>query len=474
MHIQFNKTKIIATVGPASSSREMLRELVLSGVDVFRLNFSHSTHEEHQKVVDQVRDINAELNTHVSLLLDLQGPKIRIGEVMPGAVVKEGQNLIITTEELVGDTSRVSTNYTPLPSEVSVGETILIDDGKIELKVSTIEGTEITTDVVTSGELKSRKGMNLPQTNVSVPSLTEKDKADLEFGIQNDFEWVALSFVRTAADVADLKRIIADSGKFIKVIAKVEKPEAIKNIDEIIAESDAVMVARGDLGVEIPMEEVPVCQKRIVELCNQAYKPVIIATQMMESMISNPRPTRAETNDVANAVMDGADALMLSAETAVGKYPVKVIDSMVRTITAVESQEKLYYRFYETDRSSPIFYNDSLLVSAVRLAKEVNAKAITGMTVSGYTAFKIASYRPKTPIFIFTENHKLLNTISLIWGVRGFYYDKSESTDNTIADIEQLLKEQGHIVAGDVIVNTASMPIHSRGRTNTLKITIAN
>ena len=474
MHIQFNKTKIIATVGPATSSREMLRELVLSGVDVFRLNFSHSTHEEHQKVVDYVRDINTELNTHVSLLLDLQGPKIRIGEVMPGSVVEEGQNLIITTEELVGDTSRVSTNYTPLPSEVSVGETILIDDGKIELKISTIEGTEITTDVVTSGELKSRKGMNLPQTNVSVPSLTAKDKADLEFGIQNDFEWVALSFVRTAADVSDLKKIIADSGKFIKVVAKVEKPEAIKNIDGIIAESDAVMVARGDLGVEIPMEEVPVCQKRIVELCNQAYKPVIIATQMMESMINNPRPTRAETNDVANAVMDGADALMLSAETAVGKYPVKVIDSMVKTITAVESQEKLYYRFYETDRSSPIFYNDSLLVSAVRLAKEVNAKAITGMTVSGYTAFKMASYRPKTPIFIFTENHKLLNTISLIWGVRGFYYDKSESTDNTIADIEELLKEKGHITAGDVIVNTASMPIHSRGRTNTLKITVAN
>jgi len=470
--ISYNKTKIVATIGPASNSKEMLRALVKEGVDVFRLNFSHGTHADHQKVINYVREINEELRSTVALLLDLQGPKIRIQEMTPDVTIERGQTFIITTRELVGNNEIASTSYKNLPKDVKVGDLVLIDDGKIELKVVEVRDVDIVTEVVYGGPLKSRKGINLPFSKVTAPSLTEKDLEDLEFGLKNNIEWIALSFVRKAQDIKILRDIIEGKKSTSRIVAKIEKPEALSNIDDIINATDAVMVARGDLGVEIWLEEVPMVQKMLVEKCNKAAKPVIVATQMMESMIENPRPTRAETNDVANAVMDGADAVMLSAETAAGKYPIEVIRSMVRTITSVEKNEKMYYRFREVDPKSPIYLNDSLVLAACKLAKDVGAKAIVGMTASGYTAFKSASHRPNTNIFVFTGNKSLLNTINLVWGARAYHYDKHNSTDETIADVEKILKQEGHVQPGDIFIVLASMPIHERQRTNTLRINV--
>ncbi len=474
-NISFKKTKIIATVGPASNTPEKLEELVKAGADIFRLNFSHGTHDDHLKVIKYVREINEKLGTHVCLLQDLQGPKIRTRDMENGGVeIVNGQDLIITTEKMLGNSQKVSTTYQSLVDDVAVGDMILVDDGKIELKVKSINGREVVTEVVHGGVLKSKKGINLPYSNVSAPSMTEKDIEDLAFGIENEVDWIALSFVRTAADVLDLKKRISAQGKQIRVIAKIEKPEAVKNIDEIIEASDALMVARGDLGVEIVMEEVPMVQKMIVKKCNKACKPVIIATQMMESMIDNLRPTRAETNDIANAVMDGADAVMLSAETAAGKFPIPAVVSMARTILTVEAMGDIYDKSYEDqeDTSSPTSYSNSVVRTACSLSKQTHAKAIVGMTTSGYTAFRISSHRPKANIFIFTSNKSLLTTMNLIWGVRGFYYDKMVSTDDTFADIERILKEKGHINKGDVFITTASMPIHAKLRTNMLKVNI--
>ena len=470
----FNRTKIVATVGPASNSREMLKALMQAGVNIFRLNFSHGTHEQHREVIQLVRSLNKELDMNVGLLQDLQGPKIRVGEVEKGAKLTEGSTFIITTEDLTGNSERASTVYKGLATDVSIGDEILIDDGKIELKVTGINGNEVITQVIHGGKLKPRKGINLPNTHVSAPSLTEKDLLDLDFGLDQDVDWIALSFVRSAEDIHDLRNRIRAAGKDCRIVAKVEKPEAISNIDDIIEASDAVMVARGDLGVEIMMEEVPMAQKMIVKKCNLAAKPVIIATQMMESMIDNPRPTRAETNDVANAVMDGADALMLSAETAAGNYPVNVIKSMINTIISVENQADVYHKFYKLDSEDPLFYNDSIIKSACQLAEISDARAIIGMTASGYTAFKLASHRPKANIFIFTHNRPLLNTMNLIWGVRGYYYNSEESTDQTFMDIENILFERGHIKKGDVFITTASMPLHERGRTNAMKLNVVD
>ncbi|MEQ8243301.1 pyruvate kinase [Fulvivirga sp.] len=473
--ILFNKTKVIATVGPASNTKEKLKELIEAGVDIFRLNFSHGTHEDHAKVIKYVKELNEELDTNICLLQDLQGPKIRVGEVDKGVKLKVGQLFTITPHEMLGTSEKASTVYTNLHKDVKPGDMILIDDGKIELKVKEVKGEDVISEVVYGGKLKSRKGINLPFTKVSAPCLTEKDLKDLEFGLTQDINWIALSFVRSAADIHELRERIQKAGKNCRIVAKVEKPEAMNNIESIIEATDAVMVARGDLGVEIYMEEVPMAQKRIVSLCNKAAKPVIIATQMMESMIENPRPTRAETNDVANAVMDGADALMLSAETAAGLYPIEVIKSMVKTITSVEQQsEQLYFKHDLPAEDDELFFNNTLVLAASRLAKASKAKAIIGMTASGYTAFKLASHRPKANIFIFTSNRPLLNTMNLIWGVRGYYYDKEVSTDDTFADIEEILKEKGHIGMGDVFITTASMPIHARGRTNTVKLNIVD
>jgi pyruvate kinase len=470
--VSYNKTKIVATVGPASNSKDMLRALIKEGVDVFRLNFSHGTHDDHQKVVNFVREINAELGTNVCLLQDLQGPKIRIQEMEPGTTIDRGQELVITTRQLLGNREIVSTSYTGLPKDVKVGDMILVDDGKIELKVKEVRDTDVVTEVVYGGPLKSRKGINLPFSKVSAPSLTEKDLEDVKFGLKNNLDWIALSFVRKAADIKVLRSIIDEHLSKAKIVAKIEKPEALSNIDEIIDVTDAIMVARGDLGVEIWLEEVPMVQKMLVEKCNKASKPVIVATQMMESMIENPRPTRAETNDVANAVMDGADALMLSAETAAGKYPLEVIRSMVRTIASVEKNEKIYYRFQEANSNSPTFLHDSFVLAACKLAKDVGAKAIVGMTFTGYTAFKSSSHRPNTNIFVFTGNKSLMSSINLIWAARAYYYDKTNSTDETIADVEMILKRDGHVKSGDIFITLASMPIHEKQRTNTIKINI--
>ncbi len=468
--VSYNKTKIVATVGPASNSREMLRALVKEGVDVFRLNFSHGKHEEHKKVIDYVRAINQELGTHVALLQDLQGPKIRVNEVKEGTVLEPRSSIIITTRELIGDHGIVSTSYTNLPKDVKVGDTILIDDGKIELSVTEIRDIDVVCEVVFGGPLKSRKGINLPHSRVSAPSLTEKDLEDLKFGLENNVDWIALSFVRKAKDIDILRGIINEHKASSKIIAKIEKPEALENIDAVLGATDGVMVARGDLGVEIWLEEVPMVQKMLVEKCNRLGKPVIVATQMMESMIENPRPTRAETNDVANAVMDGADALMLSAETAAGRYPIEVIRSMVRTIGSVEKQANVYYRFRDVDPHSPIFVNDSLVLSACKLAKEINAKAIVGMSATGYSAMKSSSHRPNTNIFVFTSNQAILNTMNLVWATRAYYYEKQTSTDETIADVEEILKRDGHVKSGDVFIILASMPIHERNRTNMIKV----
>lgn len=470
--ISFNKTKIVATVGPASNSKEMLRALIKEGVDVFRLNFSHGSHEDHKKVITFVRELNNELGSTVSLLQDLQGPKIRVQEMEPGIEIERGQLLTITTSQLLGNSKIVSTSYQGLPNDVKPGDTILVDDGKIELKVKEVKGVEVVTEVVYGGPLKSRKGINLPFSKVSAPSLTEKDLADLEFGIKNELDWIALSFVRKASDIKEMRDILIKHNSKARIVAKIEKPEALSNIDEIIELTDAVMVARGDLGVEIWLEEVPMVQKMLVEKCNLLGKPVIVATQMMESMIENPRPTRAETNDVANAVMDGADALMLSAETAAGKYPLEVIRSMVRTISSVEKNDHIYFRFREADPKSPIYIHDSFVLAACKLAKDVGAKAIVGMTTTGYTAFKSSSHRPNTNIFVFTGNKSLLTTINLVWGSRAYHYDKINSTDETISDVEEILKKDGHVKSGDIFITLASMPIKEKLRTNTIKINI--
>jgi pyruvate kinase len=475
--VSFNKTKIVATVGPASNTYERLGMLIREGVDVFRLNFSHGAHEEHLSVINTVRRLNKDMRTNVGLLQDLQGPKIRLGEVEGGGVeIKRGDKIkLVCGEKEISTATRLSTIYLGLARDVKPGDQILIDDGKIELKVlATDRDKEVDVEVIYGGLVKPRKGINLPDSEVSAPSMTEKDIEDLKFGLENDVDWIALSFARKADDIRFIKNLIAEAGKTTRVVAKIETPDGLRNIDEIIALTDAVMVARGDLGVEVKMEEVPMAQKMIIEKCNKAGKPVIVATQMMESMITAPRPTRAETSDVANAVLDGADAVMLSAETAVGAYPAEVIRSMVGTILSVESRSpKLFYKWWPVDAAAPTFVEDSILSASCHLAKNTAARVITGLTGKGYTAFQLAKYRPKADIFIFTDNRPLLTVLSLVWGVRGFYYDRFNSTDSTIADIKNILTTTGNLKEGNVFITTGSMPISERGRANMVKVSVA-
>ena len=469
--LPFKKTKILATIGPASNNYEMIKSLAFAGANVFRLNFSHGSHEVHQEVLDTIRKVNKELNCHLGILQDLQGPKIRVGEVENNGVeIHPGEKLTITSDPVIGTASLVSTVYKNLPQDVQEGEHILIDDGNLELLVNDTDGKNVNCTVIHGGILKSRKGINLPNTKVSAPSLTEKDLEDLEFGLANDVDWIALSFVRSAEDIIDLRNRIKAAGKECKIVAKIEKPEALENIDAIIAATDAIMVARGDLGVEVPMEIVPLWQKKMVEKCKLACKPVIIATQMMESMIQNPRPTRAETNDVANAVLDGADAVMLSAETASGKYPVNAVKAMTSIITYLEENAPVYHNLYKIEEGDPTFLSSNLILMASRLSRNVNAKAIVGITSSGFTGFRLASHRPLSNIFVFTRNHKLLTQMSLVWGVRAYHYEGQESTDGVFADIEGILKKDGHVHQGDVIINTGSMPLTQKGKTNMLKV----
>jgi pyruvate kinase len=471
----FNKTKIVATIGPATQDEDVLKRIIQAGVDVCRLNFSHGSHDAHLLVIERIRKINKELGTHVSILMDLQGPKLRIGKVDGEIQLIDGQIITVTTEECVSTTETLFVSYARLALDAKPGERILLNDGKVELKVTEIlDDKRLKAAVVVGGTLTSNKGFNLPETQLKVPCLTEKDLKDLEFGLQQNVDWIALSFVRRAEDILELKQIIGMHEKDTRVIAKIEKPEAVENIKEIIKVSDAIMVARGDLGVELPLQRVPLIQKSIVEKCIQAAKPVIIATQMMESMIHDSMPTRAEINDVANAVLDGADAVMLSAETGVGKYPVRVVEVMSSIITDVEEDKRVYFKGKKPNNSSPSFSSDEVCFTAVRMSDHLEAKAIVAMTRSGYTGFRVASYRPKASVFIFTDNASLLTRLSLVWGVRGFFYDEYVSTDQTFQDVTDVLKQEGIVKPGDCVINCASMPIHKKQRTNTIKVTFVD
>lgn len=466
------KTKIVATVGPACSSPENLLELVKQGVDVFRLNFSHGTHEDHLKVINRLNDIMEKYDVPIGILADLQGPKIRVGEIEGGKIeLSKGDILTFVNTKCVGTKEQIYLSYQSFAEDVNVGEKVLVDDGKLELEVAEIVGKTVKLKVLHGTNIASNKGVNLPDTKVSLPCLTEKDLIDLNFILTQPVNWIALSFVRKASDILQLKEIIDNNSHYAKVIAKVEKPEAIDNIKEIVRHSDAVMVARGDLGVEVPMEKLPGIQKDIIRRCLQKSKPVIVATQMMESMITNPSPSRAEITDVANAVLDGADAVMLSGETSVGNHPDLVVKAMNKIIAEAEKHYELLEKRPKPNRGSDTYYSDTICINAARIAENIKAKAILGVTVSGYTAFKVSSYRPKTHIYIFSSVRPILGTMNLVWGVKAFYYDKFSSTDETIEDIIEILKDKKLLKEKDIVVNTASMPLHKRFRTNTLKIT---
>jgi pyruvate kinase len=459
-------------MGPASSSREVLEQMIEAGLDVCRINSSHGSYDDHQKVIDTIRLINKEKNTNIAILVDLQGPKLRIGNVENNGVeLINGREVTFTTTEVMGTAEKLFMTYQEFPKDVKIGDHILIDDGKLKLTVveTNYEDT-VKAVVVNGGTLSSKKGVNLPNTRISLPSLTKKDLLDLDFALKNNVEWIGLSFVRTVTDVIELKEKIKAAHKTCRVIAKIEKPEAIREIDNIIDMSDGIMVARGDLGVEMPMEEVPLMQKMIVNKSIAASKPVIIATQMMESMITNYAPTRAEVNDVANAVIDGADAVMLSGETSVGKFPVRVIENMQSIIYAVEKNSNIYFKEHRPIVRNQTYISDSICYNACVMAQQVDAAAIVTMTNSGYTGFKLASHRPKANIFIFTDNPVLLNTMSLVWGVRGYYYNNYVSTDETIKEIKEFLKKNNLVGTDDLIINIASIPMEEKGRANMLKL----
>ena len=471
--ITYNRTKIVCTIGPASSSREMLEKLIRAGMDVARLNFSHGSHEQHAEVIATLKSLRKELDINLAILQDLQGPKIRVGALDEPFKIKKGDLVKFHSGISERNGNILPIQYKTFATDVKPGDLVLVDDGKVQLNVlETDNEDEAVMEVVHGDEIGSRKGVNLPFTKISLPSITEKDKRDLEFGVEQGVDWIALSFVRSPREVQELREMISAHGGDQRVISKVEKPEALKSIDEIISESDGIMVARGDLGVEVPMETVPMWQKTIIKKCNENAKPVIVATQMMESMIENRRPTRAETNDVANAVIDGADALMLSGETSVGRFPAEVVQSMRAIIASMEEHESIYYKNMRSDHASPTFLNDALIVSACELASTIEADAIVGNTVSGYTAYQLSKCRPSAHIFIFTPNKKLLNILSLVWGVRAFYYDSEVDTDHTISEHKKILKQKGMVRRGDLIINTASMPLHEKGRTNMLKVSM--
>jgi pyruvate kinase len=467
------RTKIVATLGPASDSVETIAAMIEAGLDVCRINFSHGSYEMHGQTIENIRKADKKLGTHTSILADLQGPKLRVGVIEGGQMeLVPGQEVIFTTDESKQGGGRLYMTYPEFAKDVRVGERILLDDGKLILEtISTNGKDEVKANVVQGGILTSKKGVNLPNTKVSQPSLTPKDIADLEFVLSKDVDWIGLSFVRSARDIIELRHLIKAKEKHARIVAKIEKPEAIEDIDDIIRETDAIMVARGDLGVEIPLQNVPLIQKMLIKKSLHNAKPVIVATQMMESMIESSTPTRAEVNDVANAVLDGADAVMLSAETSVGKHPVKVIETMAKIVKEVESVDHIYHHEVPpaegiTDR----YITDSICFNATRLSKRVGAKAIIAMTFSGYTGYKISSQRPKAHVFIFTGNKKLLTQLSLVWGVRTFYYDKMVSTDHTMADIKYILKKQKLVKTGDLTIHLASMPMNEAGMTNMLKL----
>jgi pyruvate kinase len=469
------RTKIVATVGPACDTYDKLLALVKAGVNVFRLNFSHGKYEDKKMIIDFIREINIKEPYNIAILGDLQGPKLRVGELEGGSLeLKEGDEIILTTEKVVGTKQKIYVSYQNLATDVKPGERIFFDDGKMEVELKKVlNDKEVLIRVSLGGTLLPKKGVNLPDSELTMPSLTPKDIEDLDFIIANELDWVALSFVRKAIDITQLKERIKAQKSKIKVIAKIEMPEALKNLRDIIVESDGIMVARGDLGVEVPVEQVPTIQKNIIRKCMHRAKPVIVATQMMESMMDRTKPNRSEVTDVANAVLEGADAVMLSGETAMGQYPTLVVETMTKIILEVENNGYDYNKddILAPQVHSPSFISDAVCYTACKLAQDTNAKALIGMTQSGYTGFMLSSYRPKSPLYIFTKEKTLVNQLTLSWGVRAFYYAEEETLDDIIFDQIDILKERGFLQKGDVVVNTGSTPVDLHQPTNVVKIT---
>jgi pyruvate kinase len=467
-----SKTKIIATIGPACASREVLRSMFKSGIDVCRLNFSHGTYADHEPVIKLIHDLNEELHMNVAILGDLQGPKLRIGEVENNGIdLQEGDEIKFVTEPCMGNKAKLYITYKEFPADTQKGEYILLDDGKLRMKVlDTNRKDTVWATVVNGGVLSSKKGVNLPDTKVSLPSLTEKDVKDATYMLQHNFDWIALSFVRSAHDVTHIKEFIRSKGKETSVIAKIEKPEALLELDSIIDIADGIMVARGDLGVEVAFNKVPYIQKQIVNKCIQKGKPVIIATQMLESMITSFRPTRAEANDVANAVFDAADTLMLSGETSVGKYPLEAIKSMQRVINSSEGSEFVNHREYPPVPDAHNFLPDTVCYNAVKMANLSGARAIITFTHSGATAQKISCYRPSSHIFAFTSNLPIVKRLSLVWGVRTFFVENVDHINQAVELSIEILKKEGLIKTNDIVVHVGSIPMIEHGRTNMMKI----
>ena len=474
MSYKRKKTKIVATLGPAIDSKEMLLKMVATGVNVFRINFSHADYDDVKKRVQYIREINEEHGYNASVLADLQGPKLRVGVMKDDVVVAPGDEIIFATgARFEGTKDRVYMTYDRFPLDTKPGEQILLDDGKLIFEVvSTNQKDEVKAKVIQGGPLKSKKGVNLPNTNISQPALTEKDKEDALFAIEQEVDWIALSFVRNAEDLMELEAIVSKHSSYkIPIIAKIEKPEAVINIDKIVACCDGLMVARGDLGVEIPAHEVPLIQKQLVLKAKSARIPVIIATQMMESMITSLTPTRAEVNDVANSVMDGADAVMLSGETSVGQYPVQVIQKMSDIIKSVENSELIHVPQKHPHIKTKRYITKSICFHAANMANEINARGITTLTNSGYTAFQISAWRPKAHILAFSSNKRIISQLNLLWGVRAFYYDKFVSTDQTVVDVNKIALEKGYLDDGDMVISLAAMPIQEKGMVNTMRVT---
>jgi len=468
------KTKILATLGPATASKEVLRKMMLAGADVFRINFSHADYDAVRERVEMIRELNEELGRNTGILADLQGPKLRVGVMEDGIEVAPGDRIAFKTgEKFVGNKEAVYMTYPEFPRDVKPGERVLLDDGKLIFRVVETNGTDtVVAEVEQGGPLKSKKGVNLPNTNISLPALTPKDIEDAIFAISLQVDWLALSFVRHAQDIKDLQQLIAKYSDYkIPIISKIEKPEAIANIDEIVALSDGIMVARGDLGVEVPAEEVPLLQKQLVLKSKEARIPVVIATQMMETMMDSLTPTRAEVNDVGNSVMDGADAVMLSGETSVGQYPVEVVAKMASIIRAVENVDTFCAQTKLSLIRTNRFVSKAVCHHAALLANEVEAKTIMTLTNSGYTAFQVSSWRPRSFILAFTDNRRILGRLNLLWGVYAHYYDRYSSTDETIEDIINIAKENEYLKKGDMTITLTSMPIEKKGMVNSLRVT---
>ncbi len=466
------KTKIVATLGPAIDSKEKMEKMMISGVNVFRINFSHADYADVEQKIKDIRELNLKRNFNVAVLADLQGPKLRVGVMGEKVKLKKGDSFIFTTNECIGDKEKAFMTYQNFPKDVEAGEHILVDDGKLLFEViETDNKTEVKTKVLRGGKLKSKKGVNLPNTKISLPALTEKDIKDAIFAIEQEVDWIALSFVRTPEDLIKLSDLIKEKSNYkIPIIAKIEKPEAVENISQITGYCDGIMVARGDLGVEIPMHEVPIIQKRLVRKAKEARVPVIIATQMMESMISSQVPTRAEVNDVANSIMDGADAVMLSGETSVGEFPIEVIQTIRSIIESVENSDLIHSPVSFVQCINERYITKAICQQAASMADEIEAAAITTLTNSGYTAFQISAWRPQSNILAFSDNRRILAMLNLLWGVKAVFYDKMVSTDDTVEDINNITLEKKYAEKGDFVINLTSMPVQAKGMVNTLRI----